>query len=220
MDMVEGSTRLKNLGEQDREKNRGLLRSGRVCILTGGYTFKTPGTFELLVPGPRNSEPRRELMWANLFRYDPQRFTLETSSEEGDLLVLNKFHDLVKKIPPQNVRVVDDTLSEIGIVRKSGYVLGRFSYPLGKEKVPTNEFEKILVRAEEGIRPPAYKEIPYVKVDSDPDLVGHRVHVLFFQSTEGKNIWERDAVVIGLARKLIKRQILRPLSETRWIKYI
>lgn len=178
--------------------------------------FSAAGTFRL---GTSYSSPDNvalSYMWTPaLLEFDPKCTKLTTF--KGQLIVEDSQNKVLRSIPPQNIRRVGME-AEMGEVQASGYVLANHWYPLeGLDKKPDRkQFEDILVRAEAGHKkPPGFD--PFTRVKVDPALAGRELWIGMLEYELGREIWDRDAVVIDLkTRKMVEREVLRPLARERW----
>lgn len=189
-----------------------ILQGSRVPGWRGRY-FTQVGTFGL-------EETKADVtitynMWAaKLLEFDPRDSRL--SIYRGQLIVHDKGNQVLKSIPPEEIRRVAP-LSEDGIVRESGYVLADHFYSLGDKSIGADEFEGILSSADGGKAPPAFD--PYIRVKVDPALVGRKLWIGVLDPGLIGPWWDMDAVVIDPEERImIAREVVRPLAPETWGK--
>lgn len=205
--MVERTTGIRPLHDESVKYNLLLLKNSRIVEGEGRY-FGELGTFTLEPIELRSlSEiPPTIAMWTQkLLDYDPKECKL--SIYQGQVIVSKLDNTVLKSIPPRDIRRIDVVDSEMGIVRKSGYVLANHFYSVGQRGgINVEEFERILESVDDGQEPLGFS--PYRRVKVDPTLVGRKLWVCIFEP-DFRPIWYRDAVVIDPeTRKLVDRKIL------------
>jgi len=214
--MVERTAGIRPLGNKSAEHNYYILKNERIVRRSRSpdRDFSELGTF---MTGHDGDRLITRFMWAQkLLDYDPKECRL--SIYQGQLIVRKLDNTVLKSIPPQEIREVDDIESERGIVRRSGYVLADHFYSVGhRERINVEDFENILESADNGQEPFAFSHFLRVKVD--PTLIGRELWMCIFKPDFDIGVWDTDAVVIDPeTRKLVDREVLHPLSPKKWGK--
>lgn len=198
------------LPQQVIERQKVILKIGEI-IPTGKRDFTNRATFIV----EANDAPARTTFFCPyLLNYDPNLYGLRIS-RYATVLLLDR-NDQLQRAPilSQDLRMVDLDNSGKGIVGESGYVLQRY-FRLSGKRITKRRLDRILGEADQGIKPPAFSEDSFIKVDKD--LAGQTLLVLTIDPGPYRPDLNQDAVVIDPeSRKLVEREVTKPLSLQRW----
>lgn len=195
-------------------RQRRLVRSAEI-LSHQQADFTDIGTFDVIGEGLIGF---RETLFSPILLDHKPKFCRLRLSGNGTVLLLDQENNLLRApILAEDLRIVNIFNSGEGVVGESGYILLKH-YRLETRRITHRRLDRILKMADEGIKPPFFSQFTFTKVDKD--LVGKTLRVLNFDLMPA---WPliNDAVVIDTEdRKLIAREVRKPLDMERWLSQI